>query len=110
MFLEKRRRSMGTLLDHNPWVYIYLLLVGSMFLAVLWDGLHSPSPPRRGSRTPQNQTGEAFASGGAIDHSDFFATITLTGRTIVNNTVKSGSTTTLSVSGGGVWIPQQDRL
>jgi hypothetical protein len=44
---------MGKILIHHPWVHFYLLLVGTLLIAVLVDRLRHPPPPRRKYRPPE---------------------------------------------------------
>jgi hypothetical protein len=44
---------MGNILIHHPWVQFYLLVVGGLLVAVLFDRLHHPQPPKRPSRPPE---------------------------------------------------------
>jgi hypothetical protein len=50
---------MGSILLHNPGVQLYLLCVGALLIAFLWDYFHRPGPPRpdrrpvRGMRPPE---------------------------------------------------------
>jgi hypothetical protein len=46
---------MGNLLLHYPLVQFYLLYVGALFVAFLWDFLRNPPAIRDGSGTPRNE-------------------------------------------------------
>jgi hypothetical protein len=41
------------ILIHHPWVQFYLLVVGTMLIAVLLDCLSHPQPSRRKYRPPE---------------------------------------------------------
>ena len=41
---------MGDLLLHHPYVQFYMLFVGALLLAVLWDWLRNPGAARNRSR------------------------------------------------------------
>jgi hypothetical protein len=49
---------MVNILLHHPVVHIYLLLVGVLSIAVIWDRLRHPRPPER---TPRPGDGQSAA-------------------------------------------------
>jgi hypothetical protein len=46
---------MVTLLVHDPWVQCYLVLVGTLSIAFIWDYLRNPTATRDGPRTPRQR-------------------------------------------------------
>ena len=43
---------MVTLLVHDPWVQCYLVLVGTLSIAFIWDYLRQPGRPGRRQKNP----------------------------------------------------------
>jgi hypothetical protein len=53
---------MGTLLLHDPVVQIFLLFVGALGVAFIWDYLCNPLAIRDDARTPPNEAAQGGAS------------------------------------------------
>jgi hypothetical protein len=43
---------MGALLLHNPWIQFYLVWVGALGIAFIWDYMRGPTATEEGSRPP----------------------------------------------------------
>jgi hypothetical protein len=59
---DEERRSMGTLLLHNPWVQFYLLFVGALGVVFIWDYWRNPPADREHARTLANKAAQGKAS------------------------------------------------
>jgi hypothetical protein len=47
---------MWDILFHHPWVRIYLVIVGFLSLAVIWDRLRQPPPLQKTSRPGEGRS------------------------------------------------------
>ena len=102
---DEERRSMGTLLLHNPWVYFYLVYTGALGVAFIWNSLRNRPAAQDGPRTLLNKAAQGGASPLPRLHSQELCSVWGLGRRTDKEVEPTARTTTRGVLRASVAAP-----